>query len=296
MPEARCSTCASALRDHAHRLVCDQCNAMLITDADFAAAVDELDGSNAKLVTLDEHPQKPTCPRCGGPTTSCSLAIGPTELPGHYLRCATHGVWMPQEVMAAVFARASRRAHLGAGVGRTYGGVIAAPIPPGGSGGVAGVGTSLRDAFGSGQPADAALGISSGVGISHVHTVFVSAYKNRALACAVCPETPLVYQGDRWFCPSCGGAFVESAALVGMVEEITKQPFEQHAAPATPSAHACPLCSAPMVVDALEGHAVERCAAHGTWFGAHVLAAALEDAASPHQRDGWLHRLLHRRR
>ncbi len=200
--------------------------------------------------------------------------------------------------MAAVFARASQRAHLGPGAGRTYGGVVVQPLPVGGSAGLAGAMSSVRDAFGSGLPADAALGISSGVGISHVHTVFVSAYKNRALVCAVCAETPLVYQGDRWACPSCGGAFVETAALVGMVEEITGQPFELPAAPQAAGNHACPLCRERMVADTLEAHAIERCAKDGVWFGAHVLAAVLEHAGSPddaHSHRSWLSRLLHRR-
>jgi len=230
--------------------------------------------------------------------SSCTLAIGGTSLPDRYLRCATHGVWMPQDAMADVFARASRRVHLGPAAGRTYGGVAVQPIAAGGSGGLANAMSSVRDAFGSGLPADASLGISSGVGISHVHTVFVSTYKNRALVCAVCADSPLVYQGDRWACPSCGGAFVETAALVGMVEEITRQPFALPAAPHTAGTHACPLCRASMVADTLEAHAIERCASHGVWFGAHVLAAVLEHAGSPsdaHPHQGWLSRLLHRR-
>jgi ribosomal protein S27AE len=265
---------------------------MQLTGDDFAAAVNALDGGTDVLSVSEEQPGERSCPRCGGATTTCALAIGRLDLRGRFMRCATHGVWMPQDAMAATFARASRRAHVNAGNGRTYGGA-ASPTYSDVQGGFGGAIRSIQSAFGSGAPADAGLGIASGQGISHVHTVFVSAYKNRALTCPQC-GVALRYEGDRWACTSCGGAFVETAALVGMVEDLTGSSFELHAAPAMPSAHACPLCSAPMVVDALEGHAIERCAAHGTWFGPHVLAAVLEHAATPHQPESWLHRLLHR--
>ncbi|HEY1551058.1 MAG TPA: hypothetical protein VGG28_24685, partial [Kofleriaceae bacterium] len=275
-------------------LVCTTCNAMLLTGADFAAAVNALDGGSDAVTISDEQPHDQTCPRCGGATTTCVLAVGTLELRGRFLHCATHGVWMTQDAMAATFARASRRAHLGGGGGRTYGGASTMIVPEV-RGGFGGAIRSMQAAFGGGAPADEGLAVASGRGISHVHTVFASAYKDRALACPDCAAT-LRYEGDRWGCPSCGGAFVETAALVGMVEDLTGEPFEQHAAPATPTAHSCPLCSEPMVADALAGHAVERCGAHGTWFGAHVLAAVLEHAASPAQpRESWLHRLLHRR-
>jgi hypothetical protein len=267
---------------------------MQLTGDDFAAAVNALDGGTDVLSVSDELPNDRSCPRCGGATTTCALAIGRLELRDRIMRCAAHGLWMTQDAMASTFARASRRAHANAGSGRTYGGAASAPLFYDVRGGFGGALRSIQSAFGGGEPADSGLAIQSGQGISHVHTVFVSAYKNRALACPQC-TTALRYEGDRWACTSCGGAFVETAALVGMVEDLTGNSFELHAAPTTPSAHTCPLCSSPMVVDALEGHATERCAAHGTWFGAHVLAAVLEHAATPEQHETWLHRLLHRR-
>lgn len=267
---------------------------MQLSGDDFAAAVNALDGGADVLAISEDLPNDQACPRCGGATTTCALAIGRLVLNGRFMRCAAHGVWMTQDAMAATFARASRRAHANAGSGRTYGGAASSAIFSDLQGGFGGAIRSIQAAFGSGAPADAGLGIASGQGISHVHTVFASAYKDRALTCPQCAAA-LRYEGDRWACPRCGGAFVEAAALVGMVEDLTGRPFALHAAPATPSAHACPLCSAPMVADALEAHAVDRCAAHGVWFGAHVLAAVLEHTATPPQHETWLHRLLHRR-
>jgi ribosomal protein S27AE len=291
--EPRCPTCASPLRDHQQRLVCDHCQAMLIADADFVRAVDELAGGGAQLAVFDVLDDERPCPRCGGPASTCRLSIGPTVLADRYLRCVTHGMWLPQSAMADVFARASRRAHVGAGGARTYGGVATLPSMPGG--GMTGAMRSIAGAFGAGEPATSNLGINSGVGISHVHTVFVSAYKNRALACPTCASSALEFQGDRWACATCGGAFVETAALAGMVEDITGEPFELHEPKGAASPHACPVCTAPMVADELEARAIERCPEHGVWFSAHVLAAVLEHAASPEPHHGWLYRLLHRK-
>jgi Zn-finger nucleic acid-binding protein len=291
---ATCPSCGGDVQARADHVVCTSCNAMQLTGAELAAAANALDGGTDAVAISDEQPDDQPCPRCGGATTTCALAIGRDVVRGRVLHCATHGLWMTQDAMVAAFARASRRAHANAGTGRTYGGVASSALPADVRGGFAGALRSLQAAFGNGSPADAGLAIHSGLGISHVHTVFVSAYKNRALACPQCAAT-LHYEGDRWSCPSCGGAFVEAAALVAMVEDLTGQPFELHAAPATPSAHACPLCAAPMVVDALQAHAVDRCATHGVWFGAHVLAAVLEHAVTPQPHESWLHRLLHRR-
>jgi ssDNA-binding Zn-finger/Zn-ribbon topoisomerase 1 len=290
-----CPSCGGEVHERAGHLVCTSCNAMQLTAADFAAAVNAFDGNTDTLAIFDELPDDHVCPRCRGATTTCALAIGRETLRGRFVHCAAHGVWMTQDAMTATFARASRRAHLGAGVGRTYGGAASAAPFSDVRGGFGGALRSIQSAFGNGEPADAGLGIQSGQGISHVHTVFASAYKDRSLACPHCASSQLRYEGDRWACPSCGGAFVETAALVGMVEDLTGTPFELHTAPATSSAHACPLCSTPMVVDSLEAHAVDRCATHGVWFGAHVLAAVLEHAATPEPRGSWLHRLLHRR-
>ncbi|HEY3806226.1 MAG TPA: hypothetical protein VGL61_26665 [Kofleriaceae bacterium] len=290
---SRCPTCANVLRDHEHRLVCDHCQAMLISDADFVNAVEELGGGGAQLGVSDICADERPCPRCGGPTSTCELSIGPTSLPDRYLRCATHGTWLPQAVMAAVFARASRRAHIGTGGARTYGGAagMLASMP---GGGMTGAMRSIANAFGPGDPATTGLGINSGMGISHVHTVFVSPYKNRALACPV-GHGALGFQGDRWACATCGGAFVETAALAGMVEDITGQPFVLHEPKGAASTHACPVCAEAMLGDQLEAHAVERCASHGVWFGSHVLAEVLEHAGSPDVHHGWLYRLLHRK-
>jgi Zn-finger nucleic acid-binding protein len=290
-----CPSCGGEVQERAGHLVCVSCNAMQLTGAELAAEVNAFDGGTDTVATYDEQPHDRACPRCGGETTMCAVAIGSFVLRGRFSHCAAHGVWITQDAMTAAFARASRRAHVGGGEGRTYGGVASAAVFPDVRGGFGGAIRSIQAAFGSGTPADAGLGIESGRGISHVHTVFVSAYKHRALACPQCAAT-LRYEGDRWACTSCGGVFVETAALVAMVEDLTGKPFELHAAPATPSPRVCPLCSAPMVADALEGIAIERCAIDGAWFGAHVLAAVLEHAATtqpPHET--WLHRLLHRR-
>jgi ribosomal protein L37AE/L43A len=289
-----CPSCRGEVHERAGHLVCTSCNAMQLTGAELASAANALDGGSDAVSIADELPDDHTCPRCGGATTTCAIAIGPVAVRGRFIQCAAHGLWMTQDAMAATFARASRRAHANVGSGRTYGGVASPAIAGDVRGGFAGAIRSIGAAFGSGSPADAGLAINSGQGISHVHTVFVSTYKDRALACPQCAAT-LRYEGDRWACASCGGAFVENAALVAMVEDLTGEPFELHAAPTKPSPHVCPLCSTPMVTDALEGIAIERCATDGVWFGAHVLAAVLEHAVTPQPRESWLHRLLHRR-
>lgn len=269
---------------------------MLITADDLASAVHELDGSSAPLVVSDPIANEKRCPRCHGETTTCQLSIGDIAISGRFLHCAAHGVWMPQDALAATFAKVSRRGHAGAGAGRTYGGAGGRTEIPGASGGMPGTMQSISSAFGGG-PADAGLGIATGKGIAKVHTIYVSAFKDRVLACPVCEGGALAYHGDRWACTTCGGSFVENAALRGMIEDITGRPWELPEAAGTIGARACPLCGVKMIAEDVEGVPIDRCADHGVWFDARELAAVLEHAGTappPKSVGGWLPRLFRR--
>ena len=293
---AGCPECGSPLRAFGARGICDPCGGMMIGEDDLAPAVHELDGDSAPLVAGDLRDGERSCPRCGGTTTTCTLAIGKLALPGRYLRCQAHGVWVPRDVMTAVFARASRRGHAGRAAGAAYGGVSAAATLPGVNRGMNGALASIAEAFGSG-PATSGLAISSGRGIAHVHSIYVSAYKDRTLACPSC-GLALAYHGDRWTCAGCTGAFVENAALVGMIEDLTGAPWRLPEAPAHAGSRACPLCSAAMVSETIESVELDRCPGHGVWFDARELQALLEHAGTashaPRGLGGWLARLFHR--
>ena len=291
-----CPSCGSPLRVFGARWVCDHCQGMLIGEDDFAKAVHELDGSSAPLVVGAPQAGDKPCPACGAETSTCTLAIGKISLPGRFLHCTTHGVWMPQEVMTSVFARVSRRVHLGVGGNRAYGGVGGGASWQGPQGGMNAAMASIAQAFG-GAPADSGLAIASGRGIAHVHSVYVSTYKDRTLACPVCSGKTLDYHGDRWDCAGCGGSFVEQAALVGMIQDITGAPWQLPAAPTTAGSRTCPLCSEAMVTEAVERVEIDRCARHGVWFDARELATLLERAGSqepPRGLGGWLARVFHR--
>jgi TFIIB-like protein len=254
----QCPSCPSSpLREFGRRLVCDECNGMMIEADDFAASIHELDGGTEPLEIADPQPQTKACPRCTRALTSCTLSIGTLALKGRFLRCDRDGVWVPREAMTAVFARASHRPRANDGKGLAI--------------------SQWRDT----RP--------------RVHTLFVSAYKDRRLGCPVCKETRLHYHGDRWSCSTCSGAFVENAALTAMVEEITAQPWEIPAVTGAGSDRHCPVCAALMTVEVLEAVTIDRCAPHGVWFDDSELQTALHHASSPDRGVGsWIKQLFHR--
>jgi ribosomal protein L37AE/L43A len=287
-----CPTCGNtALREYGHNLVCDECNGMLIPAAELAASINELDGGSESLTTSDARASDKPCPKCAGAMTSNHVAVGTMKLHDRLLVCATDGVWCSQEAMAATFARAYRRSQPW-GRGGIAAGSISPPSLPGASGGMAGAMASIGRAFGGGAA-------SSGLAISHwadarprVHTLFVSAYKDRALGCPSCKEAKLQFRGDRWDCDVCKGSFVEDAALSAMVMEMTAQPWVPPTVKGAPGDRQCPVCKTAMIVEVLEAVTTDRCAAHGVWFDDKELQDALAHASAP--AESWVRKLFHR--
>jgi Zn-finger nucleic acid-binding protein len=279
---------------------------MLLAVDDFTESLREIDGAHDELVFSDEQPSKHACPRCSTAMTSCVIERGKLKLVGTFARCATHGIWFPRDAMTAVFARVSRRAHTFFG-GRRGGGVMSSgpgmtPAQlPGGSSGMAGAMGSIARAFGSG-PATSGLTIANwGANRPRVHTLYVSAHKDKRLGCPSCKETALTYAGDRWPCATCAGLFVETAALEAMVSDVAQRPWDlaESSAPGSsaPGERNCPVCETPMIVEVLEAVTIDRCAAHGVWFDEDELAAALHHAIEgeePRGVGGWVKKLFHR--
>ena len=297
----------ATLRAYQERLVCDECQGMMLTADDFGASVREIDGSTDPVTINDREASKRRCPQCGVAMASCKVSIGSLSV-GGMLHCATHGLWVPRSSMTAAFARASRRggfAGRGATAPQTSGyrsgsaGDVASFIHnmPSGHSGMSGAMGGIASAFGAGAPA------SSGLAISHwqahrprAHTIYVSAHKGEALQCPACRK-PLAYWGDRWRCESCPGLFVETAALVAMVSEMVNGPWDMPALTGTAGERACSICETAMIVDVLEGVTVDRCKdAHGVWFDEHELEQVLHHASEPQGGLGaWIKRLFSRR-
>src|SRR3954465_3568848 len=128
-----------------------------------------------------------------------------------------------------------------------------------------------------------------------VHTLFVSAFQDKTLGCPSCKDTKLQFAGDRWSCTTCAGCFVEDAALAGMVQEMTNQPWEVPPLTGAGSDRQCPVCSKLMVVEVLEAVTIDRCLPHGVWFDDSELQTALHHATEPNKGVGsWVKRLFHR--
>ncbi|HUS27421.1 MAG TPA: zf-TFIIB domain-containing protein [Kofleriaceae bacterium] len=303
-----CPVCEGAtLREYKERLVCDQCQGMMLSTDDFADSIREIDGSQDPIAVTDTDATKRGCPHCSVPMKECKVTLGSLSVAGA-MHCATHGIWMPRKQMTSAFARASRRGGF-AGMGATGGarsrfggggsGADASSIianMPSAHSGMSGAMAGIASAFGGGGPA------SGGLAISHwqsrrprAHTIYVSAHKDQQLGCPACKK-PLAYWGDRWRCAHCPGLFVETAALVGMVSEMVNGPWELPPLAGKPGERVCSICESPMVVEVLEGVTVDRCEhAHGVWFDEHELEQVLHHASTPHGGLGtWIKRLFGR--
>jgi Zn-finger nucleic acid-binding protein len=291
-----CPKCGNtALREFAHRVVCDECEGMLIAVDDLATSVHELDGKSGEVRFEAAESAKPTCPRCDKPMQTAEVIVGKIKLYGRSLYCAHDGVWVDRGVLAGVFALASRGNHSHS-QGRTYGGAgnLASNIP-GQSSGFGGALNSIRGAFGSGAPADSGLSISHwGTSRPRVHTLFVTAFKDRTFACAACAGPAMEFRGDRWECTSCHGVFVEDAALSAMVSEMTNAPWTLPETKGSDGDRVCPVCSKTMSSEKLETVGIDRCAGHGVFFDHDELGNLLEHAGQPHEVGSWVHRLFHR--
>ena len=283
----------SPLREFHDRYICDNCNGMLLRDDDLADAVAEIDGSRSGLAFGAERGAGKPCPICTRELVACSATVCGLPMSEPVLRCERDGMWVSQAMLAAVFAKASRRV-------RTLH-VDRAPYSPGLAfgprGSVGAAMESVRDAFGAGTPATAGLAISHwGRMRPRVHTIFVSAYKDRRLGCPSCKEVALAYAGDRWMCNTCSGSFVENAALTAMIVDMTQNPWELPGVEGARGDRACPVCEQAMNVEVLEAVTIDRCAAHGVWFDDKELETALHHAmvGEPKSIGGWVRRLFHR--
>ena len=299
-----CPGCASGapLREFQGRQICDECGGMLLAVDDFTESLREIDGAHDELVFSDEQPSKLACPRCAAAMSSCVIERGKLKLVGTFARCATDGIWFPRDAMTAVFARVSRRAHTffggrrGGGAMSTSGNAMFPAQMPGGSGGLGGAISSIGRAFGSG-PATSGLTIANwGASRPRVHTLYVSAHKDKRLGCPSCKETALTYAGERWPCDTCAGSFVENAALAAMISDVAQHPWEVPVVTGAPGERNCPVCEVPMIVEVLEAVTIDRCPAHGVWFDEDELQAALHHAieGEPSGVGGWVKKLFHR--
>jgi ribosomal protein S27AE len=280
-----CPRCQQPLREHAQRMVCDSCQGMLVTSDDLATSIHELGATTTtELEARDLEPATALCPRCGNAMQSCTLRLGTHELKGRFLRCEADGIWLSQEQLVGELARGSRKGHAGGRSGLSSAANAFAAVAPQGSAAAAAAGVGR--AFTQNQRTPI------GYRAPRVRIAFVSAFKGRELACPACAKQ-LAFRGDQWVCSDCAGTFVENAALVAMVQEITQAYWEIPASTGTQGPRACPACSAPMTVDKHESVEIDRCAKDGVWFDETELAALLLDTTTqPKSTGGWLRRLF----
>ena len=265
-----CPQCGTGLREYRGRLVCDACTSMLITDADLVTSIEELGVSPVTIEEPDEivdgrasRPAGsiaewrcgpidcPACPRCSVQMVSARINAARTPT---FARCANHGVWFGPGQLAGLFARINHVTHLGAGRGRTYGGV----------------GTS----YGAGS----GLWISERRGPRTI-TPFVSALADTTLVCPRCTDE-LHLHHDHWACDLCHGVFVEQVALEAMIVEMTHGPWRLEPSSGPTIGRPCPACSHAMTAETIEEVGVARCGVHGVWFDTPNLATVLENAAT----------------
>jgi hypothetical protein len=288
-----CPQCASALRESEARLVCDACDGMLIRDDDYAASLRALDGSSEKLEVGDRERLDIPCPRCANPMESCQLSYGGLAL-GAHKRCDTDGVWVANEGMIGAFAVVGHR------VRRRRGGGVLDPAAGasrvmattlGGIGGASKGGGAIAIRAVANAFANRPQFVSLGSVLPRTRTAFASAFAGQELTCPVCSK-PLGFEADRWACSSCTGSFVEDAALVAMVQDITRAYWEMPAPTQVVGARNCPACAKAMTVEHFQSAEIDRCTGHGVWFDTEELERTLIESTSPKETGGWLKRLF----
>ncbi len=104
-----CPRCNQQLRAFRERLVCDACSGVMLSFADLAGAIEELTGLWPELLFRSEARGKRPCPHCQEPMTTAKLTIvlenaRPIKPDPRLQRCATHGLWFDDEVLARVLA------------------------------------------------------------------------------------------------------------------------------------------------------------------------------------------------
>jgi hypothetical protein len=254
------------LREHEGRLVCDSCGGMLMSVADFAAAILDL-GGQAVTLRLGSAGGA-ACPRCDRLLRQAALVVDGKDVDGAVDACEHHGVWFAAGALEHAFMVIGRR--------------TSNPSP--------GRGKPLR-------------GVGLGDGAAAMR--FVTARESRAAGATMrprtrtpfrpgfatgelrCPRCAAVLQLDRlrWTCAD-HGAFVEHAAFAEMVAEMTRQVWDAVWNADAAAGGPCPACGEAMRVE----EKAERCPSHGLWFDGGKLEDALGELTRP--RRGWLARLF----
>lgn len=282
-----CPHCPGAsLREFQRRYVCDECQGILIPFDDLMSAIEDVSNTTQKLAYRDERATETPCPVCMRALTACRVEVSSDDrkhkLRPELLRCDRDGLWFPKDALVEILAK----------VGRRWGG-----------GGGAHKVASIKSTGLDGLPIRSAGGAATGgLRISHWHErgrrraptlTPVNAYADRRLVCPVCPDIALVFQGDRWVCTGCLGAFLQDAALTGLINEMTDVGWELPPPTGSPGARGCPVCAQPMSVETGEV-TLDRCAGHGIWFDAGELASSLEHAGGLHEQGigTWIKRLF----
>ena len=243
-----CPGCAqSEVRERDGHLACDACHGALLRADELAAIFEGLDGASEAIVVRDPTPETVRCPRCDRAMQRVTLQRGSHLLPGRFLACARDGLWAPRETLDPAYARGRR-------------------VLP-----------STRAAAGARRDARPRIGQYERAR-PVVRTPFVSRFRGQRLTCPICPDQVLGLAVDRWVCKGCAGSFVEDVALIAMISELVRAPWELAAPAGSPGERACPVCARAMTIEPFEGVAVDRCGDHGHWFSAPDLQAALEHA------------------
>ncbi|MFN0248776.1 MAG: hypothetical protein ACKV2T_17940 [Kofleriaceae bacterium] len=293
-----CPTCSAPLREFAKRLVCDQCEGMMLGTDDFKSACEDVAGGKVLGIAFrDDAKTEIPCPRCTVSLVACKVTLDDKDLKSKFLRCDRDGLWCGPNVLTGVFAIVGRRWSLHGGASRGAGartGNDGLPVP-------------------QHVPATAGLAISAWREKKRKRpptATPVDAYRDQYLACPACvgssssasaasgsvtEQHELRFVGDRWTCTGCRGAFVERGALEALVEEMASQPYDLAAPSGEPGPRACPVCLESMVVEKLGATTtIDRCAKHGLWFDEHELQTALVEIGIPEKTGlvGWLKRLF----
>jgi Zn-finger nucleic acid-binding protein len=290
----RCPVCTvpAPLREFQSRLICDECQGLLLDEPDYIASCADLTmGANLGIEVTNASPAATSegtaiaCPRCERQLSRCRVTLVPIKVKADVLRCDRDGIWFEHDQLTRVFARVGLEAY-GYPKGPYYGAgdrVGLDGLPVSRHGPASGV---LRISEWRSRPRKRAQTATP-----------INLYRDQRLACPGCTSGELRFFGDRYQCEQCAGTFVQNAALESMVMDISKDAWDLPAPTGTAGTRACPVCTKPMIAEDLERVPIDRCAAHGVYFDMNELTVALENAS--HQFDprgvrAWLKRLFTR--
>ena len=270
------------MREFHKRLICDGCEGMLLAVDDFQTACEDLIGSSTPVELFDHHASKaertPVCPKCNGEMTVCRVRVKGKKLRREFTVCTHDGLWFGRDALADVFATLTRKL-----VGYV-----------GGYKGEWGM-ASFQERTPS-HDANDRLSITAWRNRPRKRSPTltpVNAYRDQKLPCPACRTRELAFLADRYGCDECHGVFVENGALTGLVADMTSELWDLPAPTGAPGPRACPICAEALVVEALEGASIDRCANHGVWFDPAELEQVLQKLGSkPGGIVGWLRRLF----